>query len=498
MTGGHGGTAPTKNNPISFYPHLSHNSPMPKTSNRKTIISWMMYDFANSSFANNVITFIYATFFTKVIVENEIVGTTLWSRGVGIIMLVVALLSPPLGALADQGGYRKRFLIFFTFLAVIFTALLYFPQQGQVTFAIAIYIIACICFEMGTVFYNAFLPDIAPPERIGRISGQAWGVGYFGGLLSMAILMVGFVSAETPWFGLSKETHEHIRATNIGVAIWFAIFSLPAFFYLPEPPARQTGDKLSLAASYRRILQTFRELQRYREIFKLLLARLVYNDGLVTVFAFGGIYAAGTYGFTFEEVLFFGIIINIAAGIGAWCFGYLDDRLGGKLTIQITLIGFIIGSVIAVLPHEIFQLWIEFAFWDTGRLIGLFVDPNQSASVSAIQSFIFDKKFQFWIAGILVGLFAGPNQSASRSLMGRFIPKNKETEFYGFYAFSGKATAFLGPLLMGIITQAFQSQRIGMATVGLFFIIGSILLRTVDEQKGIRMGREKTPSEIDP
>ena len=311
---------------------------------------------------------------------------------------------------------------------------------------------------MGIVFYNAFLPDIAPPERIGRISGQAWGVGYFGGLLSMAVLMVGFISAETPWFGLTKETHAHIRATNIGVAIWFAIFSLPALFYLPQTPARQTGDKLSLAASYRRILQTFRELQRYREIFKLLLARLVYNDGLITVFAFGGIYAAGTFGFTFEEVLFFGIIVNIAAGIGAWCFGYLDDRLGGKLTIQITLVGFVIAAIIAVVPQE--KIW-------------------------------------FWIAGLLVGLFAGPNQSASRSLMGRFVPQNKETEFYGFYAFSGKATAFLGPLLMGVITQASGSQRYGMATVGLFFIIGGLLLRTVDEQKGIRMAREKTPSETD-
>lgn len=431
---------------------------MPKTTNRKTIISWMMYDFANSSFANNVTTFIYAAFFTKVIAENEIIGTALWSRGVGIIMLVVALLSPPLGALSDQGGYRKRFLLFFTFLAVIFTSLLYFPQQGQAIYALSLYIIACICFEMGIVFYNAFLPDIAPPERIGRISGQAWGVGYFGGLLSMAVLMVGFVSAETPWFGLTKETHEHIRATNIGVAIWFAIFSLPALFYLPAPPARQTNGKLSLAASYRRILQTFRELQRYREIFKLLLARLVYNDGLITVFAFGGIYAAGTFGFTFEEVLFFGIIVNIAAGIGAWCFGYLDDRLGGKLTIQITLVGFVIAAIIAVVPQE--KIW-------------------------------------FWIAGLLVGLFAGPNQSASRSLMGRFVPQNKETEFYGFYAFSGKATAFLGPLLMGVITQAFGSQRFGMATVGLFFIIGGLLLRTVDEQKGIRMAREKMPTETD-
>ena len=457
-----------------------------KSTPRKTILAWMMYDFANSSFANNVTTFIYATFFAKVIADNEIAGTVLWSRGVAIIMLVVGLLSPPLGALADQAGCRKRFLMWTTLLAVVFTALLYFPQQGQATFALTLYIIACIGFEMGTVFYNAFLPDIAPPERMGRISGQAWGIGYFGGLLSMTVLMVGFVSPETPWFGLSKETHAHIRATNVGVAIWFAIFSLPALFYLPETPGRQTRNEHLLLSSYRRLLQTFRELKHYREIFKLLLARLVYNDGLTTIFAFGGIYAVGTFGFTIEEVLLFGIIINIAAGIGAWCFGFLDDHIGGKRTIQITLIGFVIAATIAVIPPERFQFWVEFLFWDAGLWIGLFADSNTSTSLSTIQAFIFNTKFQFWIAGLLVGLFAGPNQSASRSLLGRFVPRQKETEFYGFYAFSGKATAFLGPMLMGIITEAFQSQRIGMATVGLFFIAGGLLLRTVDERAGIR------------
>lgn len=439
-------------------PIPSYESPsMPEIANRKTIISWMSYDFANSAFANNVSTFIFATFFTKVIAENEIAGTALWSRGVAIIMLVVAFLSPILGALADQGGYRKRFLMLVTFISVIFTALLYLPQPGQTTFALTIYIIACIGFEMGSVFYNAYLPDIAPPEHIGRISGQAWAVGYAGAMISMAILMVGFVSADTPWFNLSKDTHEHIRATNIVVAIWFALFSLPAFFFLPETPAQQTGSKQILISSYRRIVQTFRELHKYREIFKLLLARLVYNDGLTTIFAFGGIYAAGTFGFTFEEVMIFGIIINITAGIGAWCFGFLDDRLGAKLTIQITLVGFIIAAAISVLSHE--KMW-------------------------------------FWISGILVGLFAGPNQSASRSLMGRFVPREKETEFYGFYAFSGKATAFLGPILLGSITDTFQSQRFGMATVGIFFIVGGLLLRTVDEKAGIQAGTpiEKLPA----
>ena len=456
-----------------------------KTTPRKTILAWMMYDFANSSFANNVTTFIYATFFAKVIADNEVAGTVLWSRGVAIIMLVVGLLSPPLGALADQAGCRKRFLMATTLLAVVFTALLYFPQQGQAAFALTLYVIACIGFEMGTVFYNAFLPDIAPAKRMGRVSGQAWGVGYLGGLLSMAVLMVGFVSPETPWFGLSKETHAHIRATNIGVAIWFAVFSLPALLYLPETAARQTGDNHLLLSSYRRLLQTFRELKNYREIFKLLLARLVYNDGLTTIFAFGGIYAVGTFGFSLEEVLLFGIIINVAAGIGAWCFGFLDDRIGGKRTIQITLIGFVIAAVLAVIPPERFQRGIEFLFYDAGLWIGLFADSNPSA----IQAFLFDTKFQFWIAGLLVGLFAGPNQSASRSLLGRFVPREKETEFYGFYAFSGKATAFLGPMLMGIITEAFRSQRIGMATVGVFFIAGGLLLRTVDERAGIRIGQ---------
>ena len=209
-----------------------------------------------------------------------------------------------------------------------------------------LYIIACICFEMGSVFYNAFLPDIAPPKRIGRISGQAWGRGLFGwpalnGRPSWSVLYPqkprGLASPKKPMHTSERQT----SALRSGLP---SSASLP-LFYLPQTPAQQTGDKLSLAASYRRIMQTFRELQHYREIFKLLLARLVYNDGLITVFAFGGIYAAGTFGFTFEEVLFFGIIVNIAAGIGAWCFGLpWTTASAAKLTIQITLVGFVIAG----------------------------------------------------------------------------------------------------------------------------------------------------------
>jgi UMF1 family MFS transporter len=173
---------------------------------------------------------------------------------------------------------------------------------------------------------------------------------------------------------------------------------------------------------------------------------MVYNDGLVTIFAFGGIYAAGTFGFSFEEIMIFGIVLNVTAGIGAFTFGFLDDKLGGKLTIQITLICLIVAGLIAVFAQS---------------------------------------KLFFWISGIIVGIFSGPNQAASRSLMGRFTPRSKENEFYGFFAFSGKMTAFIGPLCLGILTQVFDSQRAGVSIVVILFILGLFLLKYVNEKDGI-------------
>ena len=203
----------------------------------------------------------------------------------------------------------------------------------------------------------------------------------------------------------------------------------------------------SAREAYRQLRSTFVEIRRYRQIVRLLLARLFYNDGLITVFAFGGIYAAGTFGFTFEEILVFGIALNVAAGAGAFALGWVDDRLGGKRTIAISLWGLILSALLAVLA------------------------PNKAL---------------FWLAGIGVGIFAGPNQSASRSLLGRFVPPDKENEFFGFFAFSGKATAFLGPFVLGILTQISGSQRVGVSVVVVLLLIGLWLLRGVDEEAGIR------------
>ena len=413
--------------------------------NRRTIFAWCLYDFANSAFTTLVVTFIYAAFFTRVIAPDEVTGTWLWSRSVSITAVAVALLSPLLGALADRSGYRKRFLGFFTAVAVVGAAFLYTAMPGQVVKALFWFTVGNIAFEMGGVFYNAFLPDIAPPDRIGRVSGYGWALGYVGGLTALALALVGFVDAEVPWFGLGKEAYQNIRATNLLVAGWFAVFSLPLFLWVREKPGQPGASRAPLSDTLRGLVTTFRQIRRYPDIFRLLLARLFYADGLNTVFAFGGIYAAGVFGFTFEELLVFGLVLNVAAGLGALAMGFVDDWLGGKRAIQISLLGFITATVTALL---------------TGR------------------------RPLFWAAGLLIGLCGGPNQAASRSLLGRFVPVDKRNEFYGLFAFSGKATAFMGPFLLGELTRLFGSQRAGMAVVLVFFVIGLALLHRVDEERG--------------
>jgi len=203
-----------------------------KPNENRIIFGWSMYDWANSAFTTLVVTFIYSTYFTKAIAENEIIGTAYWSRGITFSAIAVALLSPVIGALADRGSLRKRFLFLSTVICVVFTAILYFIQPGAVFMALICFIIANIAFEMGMVFYNAFLPYVSTPENIGRVSGYGWALGYAGGLICMFLALIGFVNPETPWFGFSTEGGDNIRATNLLVAAWFAVFSIPTFILL--------------------------------------------------------------------------------------------------------------------------------------------------------------------------------------------------------------------------------------------------------------------------
>jgi UMF1 family MFS transporter len=230
------------------------------------------------------------------------------------------------------------------------------------------------------------------------------------------------------------------------VAGWFFVFSLPMLLWVDSPAARRHEDTVAgIRGAFIELKRTFRNIGRYRQIVRFLAARLVYNDGLVTIFTFGGAYAAGAFGMGLDEVIIFGIGLNVSAGLGALLFGVVDDRIGGKRTILITLVALTLASLLAVVAPD--RTWL-------------------------------------WIAGLSVGLFVGPNQSASRSLMGRFVPTHSRGEFFGFFAFSGKATAFLGPLAMSTATAAF-GLRAGVSTVVVFFIIGGLILLSVDETEGI-------------
>ena len=421
----------------------------------QTVWAWAFYDFANSAFTTLVVTFVYATYFTKALVldpatglGDEIAGSALWSRGVSLTAVLVAVSSPFLGALADRTGQRKTFLMATTAVCIAATVGLFFPVPGEALAALALFVVANVAFELSGVFYNAFLPDIAPPESIGKISGNGWALGYVGGLVALVLALVLLVLPETPLFGLDAASGQNVRASVLLVAAWFAVFSVPAFLALrnTRPDTPSPGALAVLRATAGELGETFRELKRYRDAFRFLVARIFFNDGLNTVFAFGGIFAAGTFGFTTTEIITFGIALNVAAGAGAFGFGFVDDRVGGKRTIVISLVLLSIATLTAVLA------------------------PNRAV---------------FWVAGILIGIAAGPNQAASRSLLGRFTPDDKETEFFGFFALTGKAAAFAGPLLFGILTEAFGTQRAGVASVLVFFLVGGALLLRVDEKAGI-------------
>ena len=409
----------------------------------RAIWSWALFDFANSPFTTLVITFVYATYFTQAVASDPIQGTALWSRGVTITALIVAFASPVLGAVADRGGYRKLFLVIATVVCAGTTAALYGVLPGEVTAALVLVVIANVAYEFGGVFYNAFLPDIAPRERIGAVSGWGWGLGYIGGLLALAVALVTLVQPEIPWFGFSREAGENVRATNLLVALWFLIFSVPLVLWVHEDKTRVSPRGRIVREAYAQLRRTLAEIRKHRQTVRFLVARLIYNDGLVTIFAFGGIYAAETFGFELEEVLLFGIVINLFAGAGAIAMGYLDDWIGAKRTIVISLFGLIAATLVAVSAAD--KAWL-------------------------------------WVAGIFIGIFSGPNQAASRSLMGRFVPAGMQNEFFGFFAFSGKLTAFLGPFLLGLLTQLSGSQRVGVSVVIALFIIGLVLLLRVDEE----------------
>jgi UMF1 family MFS transporter len=410
-----------------------------------------LFDWANSSYPTVIITFVFAAYFTQGVAETTAIGTGQWGLMLSLSGLALALLAPVLGAIADQGGGRKPWIGGFTVIAVACACALWWiaPDPRFVLPALLLVALGNTAFEFGQVFVNAMLPQVAPRSHLGRVSGWAGALGYAGGLLCLALCLVLFVMPATPLFGLDKTQAEEVRITGPFVGLWFAVFALPLFFLVREHPApfRPTAAVRDGLTS---LWRTLKLLPGHGQTGRFLLARMLYTDGLNTLFAFGGIYAAGSFGMSFQDILIFGILLNVTAGLGAFGFAWIDDLVGAKFTILASV------AALAVLGAAI--LLVESQTW-------------------------------FYVLGCGIGVFIGPAQTASRSYYARIVPPDLAAEFFGLYALSGKVTAFLGPALVGWVTVWADSQRVGMATILLFFLAGFLLLRPLpDPQKNAAAG----------
>ena len=405
----------------------------------RKITAWLVYDLANSVYPTLVTTFIFGPYFVKAVAADETLGTSHWGLAMGIAGLLVAVAAPLTGAIADAaGGRHKSLLMTFTLICVMATACLYWvrPDPHYVVLALVLIVISTVAFELAGVFYNSMLGDIAPAHLLGRISGWGWALGYAGGLMALCTALFGFIRADPPPFGLDASQNEPVRACMILVALWFTFFSIPLFLWADDRPL-QVSPQAAIRRGLGNLARSFATLRNYPLILRFLIARMIYADGVNATFAFAGVYAAATFGMTFSQIVFLGIATNISAGLGAFLFGWMDDKTGAKRTIILSLCCLILAEIGALVTQQ--------------RLV-------------------------FWILALLIGFFVGPVQAASRSFMVRIAPDEFRTQMLGLYALSGKVTAFVAPALLSWATAFFNSQRAGMSVLVLMLVAGLSLL----------------------
>ncbi len=426
--------------------------------NKREIFGWAMYDFANSAFATTILAVIFNQYFATVVAGGEkgveifgfrLHGASLFTFMISLSMAISALFSPLLGAVADASASKKRFLMVFCFTGVLFTGLLYFVHAGDYWMGAVFFILANIGFAEGNVFYNAFLPEISTDQNIGRISGLGWALGYIGG---GALLAINLIMLQYPeWLGFPSG-YFTVQDCFLSVAFWWLIFSLPLFLFLKErsEPYRPSVGGGYVLEGYRRLRHTFRRIKTFKELTKFLFAFLIYNDGIETVIVMASIFGADVLGMKTSELIVFFLMVQGIAFIGSVLFGFLADAIGNKKAVMISL-----------------GLWSLVVLW--AFQLGIFWDP----------------KTEYWILGVLVALVLGGSQAASRSLQGLFTPDANSAEFFAFFGVSGKFASIFGPLIYGILIAITGSVQSGVLSVLIFFVVGMIILWTVNEKKGM-------------
>ena len=443
---------------------------------RAAVISWIFFAWAAQPYFTLITTFVFAPYFATHVAADAASGQALWGFATAAAGLMIALMSPVLGAIADRSGRRKPWIAAFGALLVIGSCLMWFGKPGEPSVIpplLLAYGVATIGVELATVFNNAMMPSLVPPDKIGRLSGTGWATGYVGGILSL-ILVLGFLAASpetgrtlfgfVPLFGLDPVTHQGDRITGPLTGIWFIIFVLPMFLLTPDYPARRRISE-ALCEGLTDLRQTLRELPKQKSMAAFLLANMVYTDALVSLFTFGGIYAAGTFGWNTIQIGTFGILLAIAGTFGAWLGGKLDDSLGPKRVIAGSMLILLFAIVAILLVDKDSILFIKVAPPTPGG--ALFSGAAERA---------------YLVLGCLIGAAGGPLQAASRTLLIRMAPKDLIAQYFGLFALTGKVTSFVGPLLIGAITAITASQKAGMAVLVVFFVAGLALLARVREE----------------
>jgi UMF1 family MFS transporter len=399
---------------------------------RRTIVAWTLYDFANSAFAAIVLATIYPAYYANAVVGNaDGRGDFWWGLAVSTSMVLVAVTSPLFGGIADHAGVRKPFFVWLSLASVATTALMATVGPGDVAWGFALAVIGVVTFEAAFVYYNAYLPRIAQPEILGRVSAAGFAVGYVGSL-------VAFVAAYP--FAAAKA----YGGCFLVAAAQFAIFSVPAFIILPPDERHAVPFGTALARGVREVQATLREIlgdPARLQMRRFLTAYLIYEDGVNTVVTFAAVFAAKTLGFSFEEIIGLFILVQLSALVGSTAWARPTDRLGPRLVVRVTLVQWTLVTVLA---------------------------------------YFVQAKWHFWVVAVLAGTGLGAVQAASRTFMATLIPAGREAAFFGFYSLVGKTGAVMGPLVFGGVSWLLAgNQRAAIVAVGLFFVVGLVLLARV-------------------
>ena len=433
-----------------------------QVTSKARILAWASWDWGSAAFNAVMTTFVFTVYLTSAAFGGEDQASAVLGGALAIAGLAIALLAPVTGQRSDAGGRRKLWLGVNTAAVALLTALCFFvfPRPEFLVLGVSLIALGNVFFEFAGVNYNAMLAQISTPRNIGRVSGIGWGAGYLGGIVALLVVLQLFVQPRFEWFGASTQDSLNIRLVAVFSALWFFVFALPVLFAVPELPRSAQARRLGIVASYGLLLRRIKAIYATSpHTIYFLLASAVFRDGLAAVFTFGGIIAAGTFGFELSEVIFFAIFGNVVAAVGAVIGGFLDDRIGPKAVIMGSLVGLLVaGTAILILGNGDYALF------------GL----AWSGSTT------------FWVYGLFHCLFVGPAQSSSRAYLARLAPDGQSGELFGLYATTGRAVSFLAPALFTLcialatpLVAPGEAQRWGILGIMVVLLTGLLVLLPV-------------------